>query len=71
MIGEAARDEAYGGGDEKGGVPGSRRRKWKLLYSGVFVLLKKRLVDSTGERNGLCQCISRGTVGQGLARSAV
>jgi len=42
MIGEAARDEAYGGGDEKGGVPGSRRRKWKL-YSGVFVLLKKRL----------------------------
>jgi len=23
-------------------------------------------VDSTGERNGLCQCISRGTVGQGL-----
>ncbi len=32
---------------------------------------KKGAVDSTGERNGLCQCISRGTVGQGLARSAV
>jgi hypothetical protein len=30
-----------------------------------------RMVDSTGERNGGCQCISRGTVGEGLAGSSV
>ena len=34
-------------------------------------LAKKPAVDSTGERNGLCQCISRGTVGEGLAGTAV
>lgn len=43
MVGEAARDEAYSRTDEKGGSSsGMRRKKWGL-YSGLFVLLKKRL----------------------------
>jgi transposase len=33
--------------------------------------LKKAAAGSTGERNGGCQCISRGTVGESLAGSAV
>jgi hypothetical protein len=32
---------------------------------------KEGVVDSTGERNGLCQCISRGAVGEGLTGSGV
>jgi hypothetical protein len=34
-------------------------------------ILKKAAVGSTGERNGLCQCSSRGAVGESLARSGV
>jgi transposase len=33
--------------------------------------LKKAAVDSTGERNGGGQCISRGTIGESLAGSSV
>jgi hypothetical protein len=32
---------------------------------------KKAAVDSTGERNGLCQCSSRGAVAKGLAWASV
>ena len=39
MVGEAVQDEVYGEEGEKGGA--RRGRKWKL-YSGLFVLLKKR-----------------------------
>src|SRR5215204_7128769 len=48
-----------------------RLRKEVRILREEREILKKAAVDSTGERNGQCQCISRGTVGEGLARSSV
>ena len=62
---------------ERQGFTTDEREELRRLRREVKVLrqerdfLKKAAVDSTGERNGLCQCISRGTVGEGLARSSV
>ena len=47
------------------------RRENRILKQEKRHFLKKAAVDSTGERNGPCQCISRGAVGEGLAGSAV
>ncbi len=41
------------------------------LFPRVTRYTRIRTVDSTGERNGLYQCISRRAVAEGLAGSAV
>ncbi len=45
----------------------SRLRREARLLKQERDFLKKAAVDSTGERNGLCQCISRGAVASALS----
>ena len=47
------------------------RKEVKVLRQEREILRKAAAVDSTGERNGGGQCISRGTVGEGLAGAGV
>ncbi len=55
--------------DEREELKRLRRENKVLKQERDF--LKKAGVDSTGERNSNCQCISRGAVGESLAGSAV
>jgi transposase len=48
-----------------------RLRKENRVLREEREILKKAAVGSTGERNGLCQCSSRGAVAKELAWSAV
>lgn len=55
---EAVRIRLLGGFRVSVGIRSIGEEEWRLKKAGV---------DSTGERNSGSQCISRGTVGEGLA----
>ena len=56
---------------EREGLTTEEREELRKLRRENKVLKQDKRVDSTGERNGGGQCISRGTVGEGLAGSGV